>query len=127
PAEPRRGPRRAMARAMMQAHAEVVPVTVNDDADLRAWWPVTRHLMIRLIGAIAAACRVEPALNAWFDGRALGRRVLPHVHLGIAVDTPDGLFVPVLRDVGRRTPEDLEAALERLRRDVSARTIPPEE
>ena len=83
--------------------------------------------MIRLIRAIAAACAIEPALNAWFDGRALGRRVLPNVHLGIAVDTPDGLFVPVLRDVGHRTAEDLEAALERLRRDVSARTIPPEE
>src|SRR6185503_12194804 len=40
---------------------------------------------------------------------------------------PDGLFVPVLRDVGRRTPEDLRAGLERLRRDVRARTIPPEE
>lgn len=127
PLEPLRGPRRAMARAMTQAHTEVVPVTVNDDADLCAWWPARRNLMIRLIRAIAAACAIEPALNAWFDGRALGRRVLPNVHLGIAVDTPDGLFVPVLRDVGHRTAEDLEAALERLRRDVSARTIPPEE
>src|SRR5690606_3599980 len=86
-----------------------------------------RDLMIRLILAIAAACKVEPALNAWFDGRALGRRVLPHVHLGIAVDTGDGLFVPVLRDVGNRTPEDLAEGLARLRRDVEARTIPPEE
>jgi pyruvate dehydrogenase E2 component (dihydrolipoamide acetyltransferase) len=66
-------------------------------------------------------------LNAWYDGRAVGRRVLESIHLGIAVDTPDGLFVPVLRDVGRRTPEDLREGLERLRHDVRARTIPPEE
>ena len=127
PIEPLRGVRRTMARSMAQAHAEVAPVTVNDDADLDAWWPERRDLMIRLILAIAAACKVEPALNAWFDGRALGRRVLPHVHLGVAVDTGDGLFVPVLRDVGNRTPEDLAEGLARLRRNVEARTIPPEE
>jgi pyruvate dehydrogenase E2 component (dihydrolipoamide acetyltransferase) len=127
PLEMLRGVRRAMARSMSQAHAEVAPVTVNDDADLHAWWGGEQVLMLRLIRAIAAGCKVEPALNAWYDGRAVGRRVLESIHLGIAVDTPDGLFVPVLRDVGRRTPEDLRAGLERLRRDVLARTIPPEE
>ena len=53
--------------------------------------------------------------------------MLEKIDLGIAVDTPDGLFVPVLRDIGRREPADLKAGLERLRRDVHARTIPPEE
>jgi pyruvate dehydrogenase E2 component (dihydrolipoamide acetyltransferase) len=122
-----RGVRRAMAASMAQAHAEVAPVTVNDDADLHAWWGGDQVLMLRLIRAIAAGCKVEPALNAWYDGRAVGRRVLEHIHLGVAVDTPDGLFVPVLRDIGHRTPEDLRSGLERLRRDVLARTIPPEE
>ena len=127
PLEMLRGVRRAMARSMSQAHAEVAPVTVNDDADLHAWWGGDQLLMLRLIRAIAAGCKVEPALNAWYDGKAVGRRVLESIHLGVAVDTPDGLFVPVLRDVGRRTPEDLRAGLERLRHDVVARTIPPEE
>jgi pyruvate dehydrogenase E2 component (dihydrolipoamide acetyltransferase) len=127
PLEMLRGVRRAMARSMAQAHAEVAPVTVNDDADLHAWWGGEQVLMLRLIRAIAAGCKVEPGLNAWYDGRAVGRRVLESIHLGVAVDTPDGLFVPVLRDVGRRTPEDLRAGLERLRNDVVARTIPPEE
>jgi pyruvate dehydrogenase E2 component (dihydrolipoamide acetyltransferase) len=127
PLEMLRGVRRAMARSMAQAHAEVAPVTVNDDADLHAWWGGEQVLMLRLIRAIAAGCKVEPGLNAWYDGRAVGRRVLDSIHLGVAVDTPDGLFVPVLRDVGRRTPEDLRAGLERLRNDVVARTIPPEE
>jgi pyruvate dehydrogenase E2 component (dihydrolipoamide acetyltransferase) len=127
PLEMLRGVRRTMARSMTQAHAEVAPVTVNDDADLHAWWAGEQALMVRLIRAIAAGCKVEPALNAWYDSRAVGRRVLEAIHLGVAVDTPDGLFVPVLRDVGRRTPEDLKEGLERLRRDVRARTIPPEE
>jgi 2-oxoisovalerate dehydrogenase E2 component (dihydrolipoyl transacylase) len=127
PLEPLRGVRRTMARSMAQAHAEVAPVTVSDDADLHAWWPATRELMLRLIRAIAAGCKAEPALNAWFDSHALGRRVLQDIHLGIAVDTREGLFVPVLRDIGNRDAEDLRAGLERLRNDVKARTIPPEE
>lgn len=127
PLEPLRGVRRAMARSMTQAHEEVAPVTVSDDADLYRWWSASRDLMLRLIRGIVAGCRAEPCLNAWYDSRAVGRRVLPSVHLGIAVDTPDGLFVPVLRDVGARTPDDLRAGLERLRTDVQARTIPPEE
>ena len=127
PLELLRGVRRAMARSMTQAHAEVAPVTVNDDADLHAWWGGALSPMLRLIRAIVAGCKAEPALNAWYDSRAVGRRVLESIHLGIAIDSPDGLFVPVLRNVGARTPEDLSAGLERLRHDVRARTIPPEE
>lgn len=127
PLERLRGVRRTMARSMAQAHTEVAPVTILDDADVAAWWPAKRDLMLRLIRAVASACEAEPALNAWFDSHALGRRLLDKIDLGIAVDTPDGLFVPVLRNVGRRTPDDLRAGLERLRRDVEQRTIPPEE
>jgi len=127
PLEPLRGVRRTMARSMAQAHAEVVPVTINDDANLAAWWPASRDLMLRLIRAIATGCKAEPALNAWYDNHALGRRLLEHIDLGIAVDTSDGLFVPVLRDVGSRSSDDLRSGLERLRRDVQARRIPPEE
>jgi pyruvate dehydrogenase E2 component (dihydrolipoamide acetyltransferase) len=127
PLEQLRGVRRTMARSMALAHAEVAPVTVSDDADLAAWWPATRELMLRLIRAIAAGCKAEPALNAWFDSHALGRRVLEKIDLGIAVDASEGLFVPVLRDIGNRDADDLRAGLERLRRDVKARTIPPEE
>jgi 2-oxoisovalerate dehydrogenase E2 component (dihydrolipoyl transacylase) len=127
PIEPLRGVRRAMARSMAHAHAEVVPVTVNDDADLSAWWPGRDVLMPRLIRAIVAGCRAEPSLNAWYDSRALGRRVLEKVHLGVAVDTDEGLFVPVLRDVANREPGDLRETLARLRQDVEARTIPPED
>src|SRR6185369_2392168 len=127
PLELLRGVRRTMARGMAQAHAEVAPVTVSDDADLAAWWPKGGDLMMRLIRAIAVGCKAEPALNAWFDTHALGRRLLPQIHLGIAVDTPDGLFVPVLRNIGERSADDLAAGLERMRRDTRARTIPPEE
>ena len=83
--------------------------------------------MLRLIRAIAAACKAEPALNAWFDSHALGRRLLEKIDLGIAVDTPDGLFVPVLRNVDTMPPEELESGLRRLIADTQARRVPPED
>jgi pyruvate dehydrogenase E2 component (dihydrolipoamide acetyltransferase) len=45
----------------------------------------------------------------------------------MAVDTEDGLIVPVLRNVGERDARDLRAGLDRMRADAQARSIPPEE
>jgi pyruvate dehydrogenase E2 component (dihydrolipoamide acetyltransferase) len=120
---PLRGVRRAMARTMARAHAEVVPATVVDEADVGRW-PEGTDVTLRLVRAIAAGCRAEPALNARFLSEAEGRVLEARVDLGIAVDLPDGLIVPVLRDVTNRTPADLRAGLDRLKRDVRARTIP---
>ncbi|MFQ5993673.1 MAG: dihydrolipoamide acetyltransferase family protein [Acidiferrobacterales bacterium] len=126
PIEPLRGVRRAMARSMTQAHDEVAAVTVVDDADLHAW-EEGQDVTLRLIRAIVAGCKAEPALNAWYDSHAVGRRVIKKIDLGIAVDTEDGLFVPVLHDVANRDPADLRKGLELLKQDVKARTAPPEE
>ncbi len=126
PLERLRGPRRVMARNMTMACAEVAPATLNDDADIGDW-EKDQVVTLRLVRAIVAGCRAEPGLNAWYDSHSVGRRVLKKIHLGLAVDTPEGLFVPVLHDVGERDPEDLIKGFERLTADVRARTIPPEE
>lgn len=126
PPEPLRGARRAMAHHMAQARAEVVPANVVGDADIDAW-PKDTDVTVRLVRAIAAGCKAEPSLNAWFDSHSLARRVLEKIDIGIAVDTADGLFVPVLRDVANRDDDDLREGLERLKADVKARRIPPEE
>ncbi len=126
PLEPLRGVRRAMARRMTQSGAEVVPATVMDDADIDAW-PEGADVTVRLVRAVAAACAAEPALNAWFDAKEGGRRLNKKVDLGLAVDTEDGLFVPVLRDVGNRDAADLRRGLDAMKADVKARRVPPEE
>ncbi len=123
--EPIRGVRRAMAANMARSHASVVPATITDDADVGDWLPDT-DVTLRLVRAVGVAARVEPALNASFLGPDAGRRLNRHVDLGIAVDTEDGRFVPVLRDVTDRRPADLRRALDTLRADVAARTVPPE-
>ena len=126
PIEPLRGPRRTMARRMSMARDEVVPATVCEDADVQAWKPGA-DVTVRLVRAVVAGCRAEPALNAWYDSHSVGRRLLSTVDLAIAVDTGDGLFVPVLRDVAARDAASLRAGLDRLQADVRARTIPAEE
>lgn len=126
PLEPLRGVRRAMAERMANAHAQVVPATVTDEADVDAW-PQGGDVTVRLIRAIAEACKAEPALNAWFDSGEMGRRLHKRIDLGIAVNTDDGLFVPVMRDVGNRDAASLRAGLDRLKADVVARSIPAEE
>ena len=127
PLEKLRGPRRAMASAMSHARDEAMPATVTDDAVLHAWAGGKTDLGARLIRAIVAGVRAEPALNAWFDPAETGRRVLEKVHLGIAVDTPEGQFVAVMQDVGNRKPDSLRKGLEKLKADVESRTIPAEE
>jgi pyruvate dehydrogenase E2 component (dihydrolipoamide acetyltransferase) len=49
------------------------------------------------------------------------------VDLGIAINTEDGLFVAVMRDVGSRDDADLLEGLNELKRDVEQRAIPLEE
>lgn len=126
PLERLRGVRRTMAQNMALAHSEVAQTTIMDDADIHDW-AADADVTIRLIRAIVAACRAEPGLNAWFDSKAMGRHVLQKIDLGVAVDTADGLFVPVLRDVGKRDADDLRKGLNAMRADVEARRIPPEE
>ena len=100
PAEPLRGMRRAMAQRMTAAHAEIVPASVTDEADIDDW-PTGEDATIRLVRAIAAACKAEPALNAWYNSGAGERRLIERVDLGIAVDTEGGLIVPVLAQCRR--------------------------
>jgi pyruvate dehydrogenase E2 component (dihydrolipoamide acetyltransferase) len=124
--EPLRGVRRAMARNMARAHEEVVRATVHDEADVHEWGEGA-DITMRVIRAVATGCAASPAVNAWFDTKAFGRRLLAQVDLGIAMDTEDGLFVPVLRDIGTRDAADLRQGLERLRDQVKARSVAKED
>ncbi|MEN3976081.1 dihydrolipoamide acetyltransferase family protein [Emcibacter sp. SYSU 3D8] len=120
-----RGVRRAMARNMAASGRSVVPATIMDEADIHGW-AENADVTMRLVRAMAAGVAASPGLNAWYD--AAGERLLvhPEVHLGIAVDTGDGLFVPVLNDVANRPLDDLKRGLEALKAAVRSREIPLE-
>ncbi len=121
-----KGVRRNMARVMAEAHANVVPTTIVDDADLHAWIG-KQDITARLIRAIVTACKTVPSLNAWFNGKDLTRTLHPHVDIGIAVDTEDGLFVPALRNADVLDGAGVRAAIKRLRSSVEDRSIPASE
>ncbi len=121
-----RGVRRAMFRNMERAGREVVHATMMDEADVDAWEPGT-DITARLLRAVSAGCRASPALNAWFDTGSMTRKLHRRIDVGIAMETDDGLFAPVMRDVGGRNPSDLRQGLERMKQDIEARRIPHDE
>ena len=126
PLEKLQGARRAMAVNISQAHAQVAAATVCDDAVLAAWTG-EQDLSLRLIRALAAGVRAEPALNAWYDPHEVGRRELDKLHLGVTVDTPEGSFVAVLQDVANRSLESLRTGLDNMKAAFAKHSVPAEE
>jgi 2-oxoisovalerate dehydrogenase E2 component (dihydrolipoyl transacylase) len=118
--------RRAMAQSMSLSRDSVMECSVFDDADLHAWG-AGRDYTTRVLRAITAGVRTEPGLNAWFDSQSQSRTLFEQLDVGIAVDTIDGLLVPVIRHVEKRTPAQLRAELDRLKRAARDRTVAGEE
>jgi len=124
--EPIRGVRRNMVRVMSEAHAQVVPTTLMDDADIHAW-PRGEDITVRLIRSLVVAAQAVPALNSWLNAKEGTLRRHSRVDVGIAVDTEDGLFVPALRNCERMDAAQVRAGINRIRDLVKTRSIPPEE
>ncbi|MFI4905794.1 MAG: dihydrolipoamide acetyltransferase family protein [Steroidobacteraceae bacterium] len=118
--------RRAMAQSMSLSRDSVMACSVFDDADLHAWG-TGRDYTTRVLRAITAGVRTEPGLNAWFDGQSQSRTLFEQIDVGIAIDTIDGLLVPVIRHVEKRSPAQLRAELDRLKRAARDRTVGSEE
>ncbi len=125
-AERLRGTRRAMAHIMSLSRDQVASCTVFDDADLDDWTRKSNYT-VRLLRALAAGCKAEPGLNAWFDAESQTRKLIARVDVAMAVDTADGLIVPVLRDVGNRSPAELRNDVARLKAAAQSRTLTPED
>jgi pyruvate dehydrogenase E2 component (dihydrolipoamide acetyltransferase) len=126
PLQPLGGVARAMAQSMTRAHAEVAAATVVDDADVDAW-AAHQPVLPRLVRALLAGVRAEPSLNAWYDARLVGRHRLEHVDVGLAVDTADGLLVPVLRGAEKLAGAALDQAVAQLVEAARARTVAPQD
>ncbi len=122
-AENLKGVRRAMASTMALSHSEVAPATLFDEADIHNWGE-KQDVTVRLVSALIAACKAEPSLNAWYDSKNNTRRVAKNVHLGLAVDTEEGLFVPVLKNIDTMDLGNLRDTINTVKSQVQARTIP---
>ncbi|HWL94328.1 MAG TPA: dihydrolipoamide acetyltransferase family protein [Phycisphaerae bacterium] len=106
--------RKTIARQMQRAWT-LPRVTHGDEADVTdleafrkehgsvmADQGVKLSITAFMIKAIAGTLRQFPAFNASYDDAAGEMIFKDYVHIGIAVDTPKGLMVPVLRDADRK-------------------------
>jgi pyruvate dehydrogenase E2 component (dihydrolipoamide acetyltransferase) len=121
--EPLRGVRRLIAEHMARAHREVPPVTWVEEADFSA---VDLKLLIPTVLKVCAEALKEfPELNARLDGD--GIVYLDRYDIGVAVQTDDGLVVPVVRDCDSASIDDLVAEVARLAESAREGTLKPEE
>jgi pyruvate dehydrogenase E2 component (dihydrolipoamide acetyltransferase) len=123
-AEPLRGPRRAMHASMSRFRSEVAGCTLFDDADIHNWAP-GQDITVRILRAMVVGCRAEPELNAWYDGDKLERTLHQRVDVAMAVDTPDGLIVPVLRNVDSKNTAQLREELNGIKQATRNRSVAP--
>lgn len=121
---PLRGMRRTMAQNMAAARDQVAACTVFDDADIHAWRE-PRAITERLLRAMVAGCRAQPRLNGFFHPETETHEVADRIDIAVAMDTTDGLFVPVLRDLGELDTAQLRERLDQLKRAGRERAIKP--
>ncbi len=121
-----RGPRRAMAQSMGNHRDEVALCTLFDDADIHEWL-VKRNITARILRSIVAGCVAEPGLNGFYDADSLTRQSEARVDIAMAVDTEDGLIVPVIRSVEAMSLADIRAAVNELKEATRKRTVAPQD
>lgn len=137
---PLKGIRRTSARNAVTAQQHTAFVTVTEEADIselallrnREQTAAEKHgshltFLPFFIKAVQHALRDYPAFNASIDDAAETIVLKKYYHFGIAVETPDGLMVPVIRNVDRKSSLDLAAEIQALGQKARERTITLEE
>ena len=137
--EPLRGVRRLIAERMSAAHRIVPPVTHVEECDVTEL-DATRKLvnernpdklkltyMPFLVKAVVAGLKAYPALNASLDEDAGEIVYHDRYDVGIAVDTPAGLVVPVVRDADRKRLREVAEDVDRLAKGAREGTLRSDE
>jgi pyruvate dehydrogenase E2 component (dihydrolipoamide acetyltransferase) len=107
--------RKTIARQMARSVSTIPHVTHGDEVDITDLEAFRKEqsaifadkgakltLTAFVVKAVAGALRQYPQFNASFDDHAWEMIYKDYVHIGIAVDSPRGLMVPVLRDADRK-------------------------
>jgi pyruvate dehydrogenase E2 component (dihydrolipoyllysine-residue acetyltransferase) len=118
-----RGVRRLIAEHMARAHREVPAVTWVEECDFSGL--DLKQLVPRVLKACAETLKEFPELNARLERDEIV--FLDRYDLGVAVQTDEGLVVPVVRDCATRSVEELGADVSRLAESARAGTLEPKE
>jgi pyruvate dehydrogenase E2 component (dihydrolipoamide acetyltransferase) len=132
--------RKVIARRMSESWNSVARVTQFDDIDFtklgelrKKYAPAYEAKGVKLtltpfvLKAVAETLKKHPIFNSSLDEVASEIILKEYVHLGIAVDTDQGLMVPVLRDVDKKSMIDLAKELEQLAAKARDRKITADE
>ena len=121
--QPLRGVRRVIAEHMARAHREIPPVTWVEECDFEG------VPLDRVVPAVVKACAESlaefPELNARLDGEAIV--YLERYDIGVAVQTDEGLVVPVVRAVDEKTLEELSVEIAAIADRARAGSLAPDE
>lgn len=115
--------RRAMIQSMQASQAQVVPVTLTGEANIQGWVG-KEDMSCRILKALCAACKAEPNLNAYFDADNATLYRQEHVNCGIAVDTPEALFVPVIHNADTLDASQQRDVINRYKEQAASKSIP---
>ena len=96
----------------------------TEEADKRG---VKLTMLPFLMKAVVRAIREYPQFGASLDRSGENLIVKKYYHLGIAVDTPNGLVVPVIRDVDRKSAFDLAEDLAHMSKRARGRRLRPQD
>ena len=121
--EPIRGVKRQMFEHLTRAHREIPPVTWVEECDFTD--VDTKRLLALVLKAVAESLKEFPELNARVDDGALV--YFERYDIGVAVQTEQGLVVPVVRDCDSRSLDELDADVKRLAEAAQAGKLTPEE
>jgi pyruvate/2-oxoglutarate dehydrogenase complex dihydrolipoamide acyltransferase (E2) component len=121
--EPLRGVRRLIAEHMARAHREVPAVTWVEECDFSEL--DLKLLVPTVLKACAESLQEFPELNSRLEGDEIV--YLDRYDLGVAVQTEQGLVVPVVHGCATRSIEELRADVDRLAESARAGTLKPEE
>jgi pyruvate dehydrogenase E2 component (dihydrolipoamide acetyltransferase) len=121
--EPIRGVKRQMFEHLTRAHHEIPPVTWVEECDFTD--VDLKQLLPRTLHAVAHSLKEFPELNARIDGNDL--LLIERYDIGIAVQTEQGLVVPVVRNVDERSLDELDTEIRRLADAAHAGRLAPEE
>jgi pyruvate/2-oxoglutarate dehydrogenase complex dihydrolipoamide acyltransferase (E2) component len=121
--EPLRGVRRRIVEHLSRAHREIPAVTWVEECDFGA--VETKRLIPHVLKAVALSLKEFPELNARLDEDEIV--YLDHYDLGVAVQTDQGLIVPVVRGCDAASVDELEQQVKRLAEAARAGTLTPGE
>jgi pyruvate dehydrogenase E2 component (dihydrolipoamide acetyltransferase) len=128
--------RKISAANLSRNWVRIPHVTHNDEADVTDLEAFRKQLnseqsdvkvtmVALLLKAVVASLKAFPDVNASLDGDALVRK--KYYHLGFAADTPDGLVVPVVKDVDEKGLLEVAGELTELSGKARAGKLGPAE